>query len=162
MLHYILQVIFSILPDTRSYSFKRFVLRLRGYTIGSNVRIVSSVKLKIKKLSIGENTFIGFDTLIASGSGKVTIGKNVDIAPRCNIIGGTHEMGGMIHRAGKGISLDIVIGDGTWIGTNVTIIGGVCIGRGCVVAAGSVVRNDIPDNVLIAGVPAEIIRYLPV
>ncbi|MFE8729811.1 DapH/DapD/GlmU-related protein, partial [Aeromonas hydrophila] len=61
---------------------------------------------------------------------------------------------------GEGVALPISIGDGCWIGADVLIIGGVTIGKGVVVAAGSVVTRDIPDNVLVAGVPAVIKRRL--
>lgn len=160
MISYLIQFIFSLLPDTRLYSFKAFLLRLRGFEIGQNVRVVSSVKIKLKQLSIGDNTFIGFETLIEGGIASVMIGKNVDIAPSCAILTGSHEIGDSSHRAGKGYSADIAINDGTWVGASSTILGGVRIGKGCIVAAGSLVREDVEDNCLVAGVPARIIRKL--
>ena len=48
----------------------------------------------------------------------------------------------------------VAIGDGSWIGAGARILGGVQIGRGCVVAAGAVVTRSVPDNTLVAGVPA--------
>ena len=54
----------------------------------------------------------------------------------------------------------ISIGNDVWIGGNVTILPGVSIGSNVVVAAGSVVTKDIPDNSLVAGVPARIMREL--
>ena len=161
MVSYIIQLLFSLLPDTRLYPFKAFLLRLRGFKIGTNVRVVSSVKIKLRQLSVGDNTFIGYETFIEGGDALVQIGQNVDIAPRCVIVTGTHEIGDATHRAGKGKSLDSVIGDGTWIGAHSTILGGVCVGDGCIVAAGSLVREDVGDNRLVAGVPAKVVRELP-
>ncbi len=161
MLSYLIQLLFSVLPDTRLYRFKAFLLRLRGFQIGDNVRVVSSVEIKLRYLSVGDNTFVGHQTLIIGGDAPVRIGRNVDLAPRCVIITGTHEMGDSTHRAGKGKSEGIVIGDGTWIGVDSTILGGVRIGQGCVIAAGSLVREDVEDNCLVAGVPAQVIRRLP-
>lgn len=161
MLSYIIQMLFSLLPDTRLYRFKAYLLRLRGFTIGDNVRVVSSAKLKLKYLSVGENTFISHDTLIQGGDVLVQIGKNVDIAPRCIIAFGTHEIGDASHRAGQGESRSVTIGDGTWIGAHSTILGGVNIGKGCIIAAGSLVREDVPDNIMVAGVPARFKRFLP-
>jgi acetyltransferase-like isoleucine patch superfamily enzyme len=143
------------------YAFKAYLLGLRGFNIGENVRVVSSVKIKLRHLSIGSNTFIGFETLIEGGNAWVNIGKNVDIAPRCAILTGSHDIGNSDHRAGKGKSNDIMIGDGTWICASSTILGGVHIGKGCIVAAGSLVREDIEDNSLVAGVPAKTIKKLP-
>lgn len=157
---FLVQLLFSLLPDTRLYGFKAFLLRLRGFDIGTNVRVVSSVKIKLRSLSIGDNSFIGHETLIIGGNAFVQIGRNVDIAPRCLIITGTHKIGGTVHRAGEGESCDIIIGDGTWIGAHSTILGGVHIGRGCVIGAGSLVREDVEDNSLVAGVPAKFIRKL--
>jgi len=161
MLSYIIQLVFPLLPDTRLFRLKAFLLRLRGFHIGHNVRVVSSVKIKLKMLSVGDNTFIGHDTLIAGGDALVEIGRDVDIAPRCVLLTGSHEIGSSDHRAGAGNSQSIKIGDGTWIGGSTTILGGVQIGRGCVIGAGSLVRSDIDDDCLAAGVPARVIRELP-
>ncbi len=160
MFAYFLQIIFPLLPENHLFPFKAFLLRSRGYMIGKNVKVASSVKIKLKYLSIGDNSYINFDTLITGGDVLIQIGNNVDIAPRCSIISGSHEIAGSSHRAGKGLSLPITIGDGTWIGAQSTILGGVTIGPGCVIGAGSLVRDDIPENSFAAGVPAKIIRKL--
>ena len=58
--------------------------------------------------------------------------------------------------------LPIIVGDGTWIGINATILGGTDIGKNCVVAAGAVVKGKFPDYCVIGGVPARIIKqYYP-
>lgn len=61
------------------------------------------------------------------------------------------------HEAGGG---DIIIGDDVWVGMDSIIMGGVTIGNGSVVAAGSVVTKSVPENVLVGGVPAKIIKAL--
>lgn len=61
------------------------------------------------------------------------------------------------YQAGGG---DITIGDDVWIGMNCTVMGGVTIGHGSVVAAGSVVTKSVPENVLVGGVPAKVIRNI--
>ena len=58
------------------------------------------------------------------------------------------------------MSNSISVGNGCWIGANVTILDGVNIGNGCVIAAGSVVTKNVPDNVLYAGVPAKFKKNL--
>ena len=54
----------------------------------------------------------------------------------------------------------IHIGSGSWICSSATICGGVTIGKNCIVAAGSVVNRDVPDNCIVAGVPAKVLRKL--
>ncbi|MDD5247876.1 MAG: DapH/DapD/GlmU-related protein [Rhodocyclaceae bacterium] len=58
------------------------------------------------------------------------------------------------------MALPIEIGDGCWIGARTIILGGVRMGPGCVVGAGSVVTRNVPANVLVAGVPARVVREL--
>ena len=53
----------------------------------------------------------------------------------------------------------VVIGDDCWIGSRVTIMPGVTLGRGCVVGAGAVVTRDVPPYAVVAGVPARVVRY---
>lgn len=61
------------------------------------------------------------------------------------------------YEAGGG---DIIIGDDVWVGMDSIIMGGVTIGNGSVVAAGSIVTRSVPENVLVGGVPARIIKHL--
>jgi acetyltransferase-like isoleucine patch superfamily enzyme len=61
----------------------------------------------------------------------------------------------------QGISTNpVVIGDDVWIGANAVILPGVTIGRHCVVAAGAVVTKDVPDNTVVGGVPAKVLKTL--
>lgn len=150
------------LPETRAFYSKRRILNLAGLDISPRVRICSSAKfMTLSQIIIGEGTWIGHEFLAVGGKAKIDIGKECDIAPRVTFATGTHELdleGTRI--AGAGSSNEIKIGDGTWICTNVTILGGSSIGRKCVIAAGSTVRGHFPNNVLIGGVPAKIIRQL--
>lgn len=57
-------------------------------------------------------------------------------------------------------ALPIKIGDNCWFGANVSVMPGVTIGEGCVIAAGAVVTKDMPANSLIAGVPAKVIKTI--
>ncbi len=139
----------------RAFLIKRYCLtKLReGNSIAKTVRIVGPVYSHCV-LSIGDDTFIG-SAFRCEGNGHVTIGKNCDIAPQVTILTGTHHIGDTSHRAGKGITTDVTIGDGTWIGACSIILPGIRIGQGCVIGAGSVVTKDMPDNTLAKGVPAK-------
>lgn len=112
--------------------------------------------------SIGKGSFINQDCYFDS-SAPIDIGKEVGIGPRCTFLTGSHHIGPSHARIqGGGKHSPIVIGDGCWIGGNVTVLPGVTIGEGCVIAAGAVVVHDCAPNGLYAGVPARRIRDLPV
>jgi maltose O-acetyltransferase len=90
----------------------------------------------------------------------ITIGDNCLLAPHVVISAATHPLQAHRRAAGEELTAPITIGDNVWIGANVTIIPNVTIGNGVVIGAGAVVTKSFPDNVVIAGVPAKIIRYI--
>lgn len=152
----IVNILLKLLPISGLFSIKRFFLRLIGVEIGKNVSINGHSWFYGRgSIIIGSNTWIGVGCKFYSVMGKVIeIGKNCDIAPEVIFVPGTHKLGTMERRAGEGYSMDIKIGNGCWIGARVTVLGGVTVGSGVMIAAGSVVQSDIPDNCLAAGVPA--------
>ena len=158
---YIVGKIMSCLPDTRCFGIKRSLYRWAGAQIGFNVRICSSVKiLGSDNLIIGDDTWIGHQSIIIC-SAVVNIGSNVNIAPRVYIGTGTHEInyeGPSI--AGKGKSLPITIGNGSWLCANSQILAGVTIGERSIVAMGGVVLKNIPPLELWGGVPAHRLKTL--
>ena len=72
----------------------------------------------------------------------------------------THKLGTAEQRATDLIAHPIAIGDGAWLGARCTVLPGVTVGAGAVVAAGSVVTKDVPPNALAAGVPAVVKRMM--
>lgn len=148
----------AILPPTRAFSLKRRVLRWMGADVSSGVRIAHGVRVMGRlHLALGQDTFVGHECLISGGVSRVIIGDRVDIAPRVTFVSGSHEVDlGGDRAAGRGISRDIVVEDGAWIGAGSTILGGVTIGECAVVAAGSVVTSDIPARCVAAGIPCRV------
>ena len=121
----------------------------------------------ILKLSNKKNTKESSDTWIGLKNSfyctllsEIKIGANCDIGPDVSFVPGSHRIGDYNRRAGKGIGGDIIVEDGCWIGSRVTILGGVTIGQGSIVGAGSLVNKNIPANTIYAGVPAALIRKL--
>jgi acetyltransferase-like isoleucine patch superfamily enzyme len=116
-------------------------------------------------LCIGSNVDIGWQTTIAVGT-KVIIGDNARLAGRHFLAG---YPGHPLNARDRALGLpeldcqcgDIVIEDDVWLATGVSVMAGVRIGQGTIVAAGSVVTHDLPSFVLAAGVPAKIIKSLP-
>lgn len=149
------------LPLTRCFGLKRALYRMGGANIGKNVRIVSSAKIVGSgSLSIGDNTWVGHEALIVC-SAKTIIGANCDIAPRVFIGNGTHIIDpSSSHVAGAGKSLPVEIGDGCWLCVNSTILPDTKIGNKSIIAAGAIVKGEIPSLELWGGVPAKKIRSL--
>jgi maltose O-acetyltransferase len=90
----------------------------------------------------------------------ITVGDNCLLAPNVVISSATHPLSAKRRAAGDEYAKPIVIGNNVWIGANATICPGVTIGNGVVIGAGAVVVKDVPDNVVVAGVPAKIIRTI--
>jgi acetyltransferase-like isoleucine patch superfamily enzyme len=159
---YFAQGICRLLPATRFFNLKRKLWRYMGVDVGNNVKLCSSARaMTTGQIRIGSDTWVGHDFLIVGGKSNVSIGRKNDIAPRVTFATGTHEiLIGEEKAAGSGYSLDIDIGDGCWIGTGATILGGTKIGKCSLIAAGAVVKGNFPERCLIGGVPAKIIRRL--
>ena len=152
---FVVGLINALFSGTHFWGVKRVLLNSCGIVVGYNTKIVGPISCgNVINIHIGNNTWIGKD-ISFDGNGEVYIGDNVDIAPHCVISTGGHDIGTATRRAGEGKIFKIVIGDGCWIGTNVTIVNSTCIGNGCIVGAGSVVIKSCNENMLIAGCPAK-------
>lgn len=152
------RLITVLMPETRFFEFKVWLLRWCGAAIGENVRICSSVViLGNGKLTIGDDVWIGHGCmLIANGVAEIKIGSYVDIAPQVLMTTGSHKIDSFgNHIAGQGIGEDINVGDGAWIGMRACILPGVSIGKKSVVAAGAVVTKSCDGMSLVAGCPAQ-------
>ena len=91
---------------------------------------------------------------------SITIGNHVFIGPYCGFYTASHPLDYQSRNQGLEKALPIHVGDNCWFGANVSVMPGVTIGNGCVIAAGSVVTKDVEDNSLVAGVPAQIIKKI--
>ena len=90
----------------------------------------------------------------------IVIGNNVSIAFNCTFINSTHEIGDDNQRAGLGVTKKIIVEDGCWIGAHTTILPGVRIAKGCVIAADSLLTSSTEPNGLYMGNPAKRVRDL--
>lgn len=90
--------------------------------------------------------------------GGITIEDDVQIGPRVNLTSGNHPLAPSERTTV--IPRPIVIKRNAWIGAAATILPGVTVGENAVVAAGAVVSRDVPDNTVVAGVPAKVVKEL--
>ena len=153
--------IVNIIPCYKFFELRNELLRLAGVSIGKGTKIVGPVYFTSSKIKIGNNVWIGSNFKIYSTSDdNIIIGDNVDIAPEVILCCGGHNIGTNERRAGKGYSKGIIIENGSWIGVRTTILGGVNIGKSCIVAANSLVNKDISNDLLVGGVPCREISKL--
>ena len=135
------------------YAIRHGVLRLWGAKIGKGSAIFrDTTVLGIDQITIGENVVISFRCML-DARGGLTIGDNVVIASDVHFITGTH----LPDSDTFAYTLEpIVLGDFVWIASRATVLPNVTIGRGAVVGATSLVRSDVGEMEIVAGVPAKV------
>ena len=136
------------------------ISKILGYEIDG-----SSAILPPFYADYGRNIRIGKNVWIQQGCtfmdrGGITIGDNVFIAPKVNLVTLNHSLAPALRSAT--VAKPIVIEDGVWIGINSTILQGVTVGKNSVVGANSVVTHDVPPNTVVAGNPAKFVKKIEV
>jgi maltose O-acetyltransferase len=141
------------------HKFKAVDCDLSKLVIGPDVKTRFNI-LFPQNLSIGANTVINGDLYI-NALGRVSIGKYCHLAKGLTILSSNHNWDSENSIPYDNVNLlkPVVIKDFVWCGANVTIIPGVTIGEGVVVAAGTVVTKDVPDCAIVGGNPHSIIKY---
>ena len=132
----------------------------RRLSVGDNFKIWHRCLLTTGKgkIIIGSNGHLGVDVYINATKGNVKIGDNVSIAPKTQIFSYSDDftLGKLIGETHK--VADINICDNVLIGSGVIILPGITIHKGVIVAAGAVVTKDVPENTIVAGIPAKKIK----
>lgn len=139
---------------------KKDVLNLILNASCEHIEVLSPVTFDYgKNTTFGENVFVNINCYFMDGA-KITIGNNCFIGPSCGFYTANHPLDPDKRNQGFEQALSIKVKDNCWIGANVSIMPGVTIGENSVIAAGAVVTKDVPDNCLVAGVPAKIIKFI--
>ena len=108
---------------------------------------------------LGKNVFVNHGCYFMDGA-NINIGNHVFIGPFCGFYTATHPLEYKERNKGIEKAMSINIGNDCWIGANVSVLAGVTIGDGCVIATGSVVTKDIQANCIAAGIPAVVKRKI--
>jgi acetyltransferase-like isoleucine patch superfamily enzyme len=153
LFHFMLNLIMSI----PYHPVRLLVLKVSLHKIGSHVSICRNVEVRSPyRVSIGNNSVINKRVLLDGRGGQLRIGDNVDIAQEVNIWTEQHDYDDPYYcNKGGGVTIE----DYVWIASRATILPGVHIGHGAVVATGAVVTKDVPKLAIVGGVPAKILKY---
>lgn len=145
----------SFLPrDVRSALYK-----VSGLEVSGRANIYPHVRFRSKNISFGRQVMVNEDVFFDNVA-HVRIGNSVSIGHQTMFVTSTHEVGPGTARAGRVLSKPILVEAGCWLGARVTVLPGVTIREGCVIAAGAVVVRDTDPHGLYAGTPAVRIRDL--
>jgi maltose O-acetyltransferase len=152
----------GMLPPYTGDSLRLMILRAGGVRIGDGTGIggrlwIAGGSRSADRIQIGMDCFLN-DGCRFDVSASVTIGDRVYFGHDAAVLTASHEVGDGYRRAGRTIAEPVTIEPAAWIGARATILGGVTIGEGALVAAGAVVIHSVPPNTLVGGVPATVIR----
>ena len=134
------------------------IFRLAGLTVGRST-VLSSIYVGGRRLTIGDGCFINRQCLF-DASTDIVLEDNVYLSYGVSLITSTHQIGASEQRATVVECQPIRIGRGSWLGAHVTVLPGVSIAPGCVIAASATVIQDTEPDGLYAGTPATRVRDL--
>ena len=142
-------------------------MRFRGWLLGlamkhrgKDFQVASGVLInRLDNVSVGDHVILASGVVLLAAL-QITIEDEVLVAHHTVITDGNHTFEGGSFRFGPRRNRPVVIGHGAWIGANCTVLPGVTIGRGALVAANSAVSKDVPDGCVVGGVPAKVIRMV--
>jgi maltose O-acetyltransferase len=153
--------IFNQTLENESNKRIKLLKELLGST-GENVYMEPSIRFDYGyNTYVGENFFANFDCTILDVC-EVRFGDNCLLAPGVQIYTATHPLHPTERNSGKEYAKPITIGNNVWIGGSAIINPGVTIGNNVVIASGAVVTKDVPDNFVVGGNPARVIKQIEI
>ena len=154
---FVQSTLFGMSPQF-AYGWRRMILRSFGAKVGRNVIVRPSARITYPwKVTIGNESWIG-DRATLYSLDQITIGAHCCISQNAYLAAAGHDI--------RSVSFDYVtshvfVEDEVWVATGAMLLPGVRIGRGAVIAAGTVVTKDVPEAAIMAGVPARQIGTRP-
>jgi maltose O-acetyltransferase len=154
----------ALLPEGALGRVRTWALRLCGLRLGRGTIVSGALRLSgprgaLDRLTLGATCFLN-GQIYFDLTASISVGDNVTLGHHVMLVTADHDIGEAYYRCGPLRPRPIVIEDGAWIGAGATLLPGVTLGRGCVVAAGAVVRRDVPAGAVVGGVPARVLRML--
>ena len=145
-----------------------YVYRSRFISCGRNVFFYPTKSyIFYPTIEVGDDVYIGPGAMFLALRSSIIIGKKVLFGPNVTIIGGDHSS----HIVGKYMfdykfidknpddDKDVIIEPDVWVGAGSTILKGVTVGHGAIVAAGAVVTKNVPPYAVVAGIPARVVKF---
>ena len=132
---------------------------------GRNVRFDAWGNYSYSTISIGNDVYIGPGAKFSASDTTLKIGNKVQFGPNVTIMAGDHNTSVVgqymfdVHEKLPEDDQPVVLEDDVWVGAGATILKGVRIGRGAIVAAEALVRESAPPYSIVVGVPAKILRF---
>ncbi|WP_442598700.1 sugar O-acetyltransferase [Neobacillus sp. D3-1R] len=147
--------------ETEGEKRTQLLKELLGST-GENVFMEPNIRCDYgSNTHVGENFFANFDCIILDVC-EVRFGNNCMLAPGVQIYTATHPIHPNERNSGREYAKPITFGNNVWIGGGAIVNPGVTVGNNVVIASGAVVTKDIPDNVVVGGNPAKVIKQIDI
>lgn len=146
-------------PEAFGSRLRIILINRLGNSISLSSRFAGGGYVYGRGLTIGVRSFVGRDAYFDL-TARITLAEDVVVGHGATFITADHAIGPPLRRAGPVKAAPIRVERGAWLGANVTVMPGVTVGSGAVIAAGSLVRHNVACNTVVAGVPARVIRVL--
>ena len=140
------------------FEVKRRLLNGIGYSLGEGTKVVGPVYAP-GKLKTGSNCWLGRNLTI-HGNGTVEIRDNCNIAPDVTFLTGGYTAGSQEGENREEQDFSICVEEGCWVGTGAILCQNVTVKKSCMVIPNSCVMKNLPENTLVGGVPARVMKKL--
>lgn len=139
------------------------ILRFFGFSFGPKCCLFPGMRIfsRRDRIRVGKHVFINQNCFFDAAA-PITIGDYCQIGFYVCLITSSHELISRPNQLRRPTAAPITIEDGVWIGANVTVLPGIRIGQGAIIAAGAMVTRDVPPYKIVAGIPARVIGDVPV